>query len=372
MMRDQATPSVVHVLWSGGTGGIERLVFDLACRQSREGMRVAVAFGQATGPFADACRRTGISVLDLGLHSGLDLVPGRILAGARRLRDADLVHLHAFNLPFAALVMRARRPVVFTEHGSFCLGRRLRLRERPKRLAQRLFLRRFAAIAANSSYTRQRLCQLHRIDSREVPIVHNGVDFASITPPGTEGGGRPVLLAAYVGRLAGFKRVDRLIDALAQVPPQARLRVIVVGAGPLDEDLRRLAEERGLDGRIRFLGAREDLDEVLREADVLVHPSEGEPFGLAIVEACARGMLPVVFSDGGGALEVVPPDACVAGSVEELAAILVGLAGSDALSPSARCKRSAWAREAFPIARTADAYLDIYRSVIAASSAGRA
>ena len=42
--------------------------------------------------------------------------------------------------------------------------------------------------------------------------------------------------------------------------------------------------------------------------EVLVQPSEGEPFGLAIIEACRQGALPIAFADGGGALEVLPPD----------------------------------------------------------------
>ena len=63
-----------------------------------------------------------------------------------------------------------------------------------------------------------------------------------------------------------------------------------------------------MDGRVRFLGWMPDVTAVLRQADVIVLPSEGEPFGLAMVEGCAEGLLPIAFSDGGGALECIPPD----------------------------------------------------------------
>jgi glycosyltransferase involved in cell wall biosynthesis len=98
---------------------------------------------------------------------------------------------------------------------------------------------------------------------------------------------------------------------------------------------------------------------------VLVHPSEGEPFGLAVIEACATGALPIVFSDGGGVLETLPPDGVVVDDVEELAAALDGLLGSPLLLPEARRTRAQWAREAFPIARTSEKYLSLYESALA-------
>ena len=69
--------SVVHVLWSGRVGGIERLVVDLASAQVQCGADVRIAFGQAEGPFATLAECRGPSVVDLGLRSGHDLSPDR-------------------------------------------------------------------------------------------------------------------------------------------------------------------------------------------------------------------------------------------------------------------------------------------------------
>jgi glycosyltransferase involved in cell wall biosynthesis len=363
-MSDRSLPSVVHVLWSGGVGGIERLVHDLAREQLRQGMRVGVAFGQPSEPFASAVRAAGIPVIDLAIRSGYELHPARLVRATRALRRWDVVHLHGFNLPLATVTIAARRPVVFTEHGNFALGREPGRAGNLKQSIQSIFLRRHVtAIAANSNHTAKRLAALYRIPLADVDIVWNGVDFASIPPPTTaREQGSNGLLVAYVGRLVNFKRVERLIEACARVPAGPGLEALIVGAGPLDEPLKRLARERAVDDRVRFLGNRSDLDDVLAPVDVLVHPSEGEPFGLAIVEACARGLLPVVFADGGGALEVVPPDARIVASIDELSTALEGLAASDALSLDARRARSSWARERFPIARAADGYLELYRS----------
>jgi glycosyltransferase involved in cell wall biosynthesis len=140
--------------------------------------------------------------------------------------------------------------------------------------------------------------------------------------------------------------------------------VLIAGSGPLEDSLRALAEELGVAERIRFLGWTPDVTAVLRQADVIVLPSEGEPFGLAMVEGCAEGLLPVAFSDGGGALECISPDGRVVDSVEGLAKMFQEVRGSEALSLEARRARAAWAREQFPISRTATAYGDLYQSAL--------
>jgi glycosyltransferase involved in cell wall biosynthesis len=169
---------------------------------------------------------------------------------------------------------------------------------------------------------------------------------------------------AFVGRLVPWKRVDRIVEAVARAAGRQHVKVLVVGSGPEEQRLRSLVETRGLRDRIGFLGTRDDVDEILARTDVLVQPSTAEPFGLAIIEACGRGVLPIAFADGGGALEVVPPDGIVVSSVDELASVLSAIPASPRLGLEARRERARWARERFSIANTADAYLDLYRAAI--------
>ena len=173
------------------------------------------------------------------------------------------------------------------------------------------------------------------------------------------------MVVSFVGRLAAFKRVDRLLRALAQTREPERLRVLIVGEGPLEADLKALAADLGCDAIVDFLGYRSDVDAVLSATDVLVQPSEGEPFGLAIIEACRQGALPIAFADGGGALEVLPPDGRVVETESDLARVLDEVVDNRALQdPTARRSRAEWAVERFPIRRTSDAYLALYRSAL--------
>ncbi len=111
-------------------------------------------------------------------------------------------------------------------------------------------------------------------------------DFA----PGSPGPG-PVRLL-YVGRLVEDKNLRRLIQAVRGLDAQLE----VCGTGPLEEELRGLAENVHFRGYV----APEDLPARFAAADALVLPSLYEPFGVAVREAAAAG-LPIVCSRTAGA-----------------------------------------------------------------------
>ena len=365
-----AQPSVVHVLWAGEIGGIERLVTDLARAQISAGGRVCVAFGRLGGPFVAEVEATGCSVFDLRLESGYDVRPGRLLHAGRGLAEWEVIHLHTFNVPLAVCVLLSRRPVVFTDHGSVPFGRSAGMAEALKHGLRGVFLRRWVRrTAANSHHTAARASRAHRMARSSIRVVHNGLDLTSIHAnehPSPEAG----ITAVFVGRLVAFKRVDRIIEAARQLPPEAPVRILIVGGGPMAADLRQRAKRVTLTDRIRFLGPRADVANILSTADVLLAPSVDEPFGLAAVEGCAAGLLPAVFADGGGLLEVVPPDALIVKDPGELASALAALPGSPALAHPARAKRAKWVAERFSIAHTERSYRELYRSALGAG-AGR-
>ena len=113
----------------------------------------------------------------------------------------------------------------------------------------------------------------------------------------------------YAGRLHALKGIDLLLDAIAELP--ADFRLIVVGAGPEEDPLRRRCSSLGLDNRVQWRGPvpRSRMPDVLREMDVLVLPSRTgqhwkEQFGRVLVEAMACG-IPVIGSDSGAIPAVI-------------------------------------------------------------------
>lgn len=139
--------------------------------------------------------------------------------------------------------------------------------------------------------------------SLPVTVIPNGVDIDRFRPsPRQHGAGRRIV---FVGRLIANKGPQTALDAFSRVEekyPSATLTM--VGDGPLRSSLEKCVAERGLEGKVRFLGLRGDVAEILNASDVLVRPSLVEGMPLTILEAMASG-LPVIASDVGGVSEIV-------------------------------------------------------------------
>jgi glycosyltransferase involved in cell wall biosynthesis len=115
-------------------------------------------------------------------------------------------------------------------------------------------------------------------------------------------------IALYVGQLVAWKRVDRLLDAIAALNPEARegLTALVVGDGPERERLEALARTRGVAGMVRFLGAstRDELGAYYLGSDVFVAPHDLTCACNATFEAMAAG-LAVIATDCGDTRSIV-------------------------------------------------------------------
>lgn len=347
---------VTHVLWSGGIGGIERLVHDLALAQRAAGTDVSVAFGRAEGPFADRLSGAGIPIHDLAFRSGYDVRPHTVARARRLLGDADVLHVHGLNVPLIAATQA--RAMVYTDHGSVPVRRTPALTA--KRLVQRAAIARAGAVTAPSEYAADRCAAIHRVPRSRVTVVPNGI---AASGPVAERAYVEGLVVAVVGRLSKSKRVARAFEALARVE-RPDVRMVVAGSGPLRDELGALAERVGIAQRVEFLGTVLDVQEVYAEADVLVLAAPGEIFGLVVVEAAAAGVLPIVFADSGGAREILPPDGMVVRDEAELASTLAMLPGDARLGAGARKARAAWARETFAIGRAVERFATLYADVL--------
>jgi glycosyltransferase involved in cell wall biosynthesis len=174
----------------------------------------------------------------------------------------------------------------------------------PHPLTGALNLRAPRKIVANSRMAIDNAISLG-VPAERLYFLPTVVDSEMFRPAPKTSDGIVKLLA--VGRLSVEKRFERFISVIASIKKQSSVTVkgIVVGDGPLRENLRQLSSKTGLDhDTIEFKGEVTEMTPVYREADILVLTSEFEGTPNVILEAMASG-LPVVSVKVGGVPEIV-------------------------------------------------------------------
>lgn len=306
----------IPVLWLAkglGLGGAERLLSLAATHVDRERFRVELAYLLPwKDAFVEEVRDAGVPVHCL---AGGRVSDPRWVARLRHLvrsRDVRLVHTHS-PVPAIAARTALARPmpaVVHTEHNVWSRYRR------PTRVANAVTYGRNAAVIAVSdgvaeSVRRPAWAPWLRLPP--VQVLHHGIDERRVcSGPHARAEARDVLGLAddeqVVGTVANFtpKKDQRsLLASTARLAAsQRRLRVVLVGSGPLEDDLRAQVRREGLASRVLFTGSRDDVQRLLPAFDVFVLSSLHEGLPIALLEAMAAG-LPVVATHVGGVPEAM-------------------------------------------------------------------
>ncbi len=180
---------------------------------------------------------------------------------------------------------------------------------------QGLLLRRAASILANSEIVKHRVIELSHVAGEKITVIHNGIDTARFVGIDLGDGQNKVrehlgidpdaFVVVMVANFRPEKNHPCLLEAINLVKQKSRdIKVVLLGDGPLRNDIEELSRRLNLEGEIRFEGTVSDVMPYLRAADVglLVSTHEGLPN--ALLEYMAAG-LPVVASDVGGCGEIV-------------------------------------------------------------------
>lgn len=217
------------------------------------------------------------------------------------LRGATWIHfVHAACDPVVAGGLRTRV--------SAAIGRPYYLSR------ERAALRRATLAICNSARTADDVQRLFGMDDARTRVVQYGVDaaaFAAVTSDERRrvraamgwDASRPVAL--FIGALGDRRKgFDVLFDGWRLLCEDGGwdADLVVAGTGGEAAAWRARAACAKLAGRIRFLSFRGDIERVIAAADVLVHPSRYEPYGLGVHEAICRG-LPAIVCSGAGVAE---------------------------------------------------------------------
>jgi glycosyltransferase involved in cell wall biosynthesis len=299
---------VLHVMRMSGVGGSENHLRVLLPELRALGWEPDVlipspsprAIRGLAESFSQSCRRVTIVPMRADLSPSLPLRIARLL----RSGEYQIVHSHLVHADWYVAAASAAVPgvaLVSTKHNDDRFRRTY-----PFRVIERVLSNRCAATITISEALRDFTL---RYSPPRTPVVT--VLYGLKAPPGAPERSSefdsPTLLA--VARLVRQKGLDILIQAMRPIKdsvPDARL--LLAGDGPERPALERLARDVGLADSVSFLGHRDDVDDLMRSAWILVHPSRWEGFGLVLLEAMKQG-LPIVAARVSAVPEIVIPEA---------------------------------------------------------------
>ena len=349
-MNVEARPLIAHVIFKLDFGGLENGLVNLVNRMPAERYRhVIVCLAGYNPEFRRRIRRQDVEVEAIGKRPGKDFgAYGLVWKTLRRLRP-DILHtrnLGTIDLQWVAAAAGIRHRV-HGEHGWEASDPRGQNRKNLRiRRACRPVIHRYVPMSQDIANWLERDV---RVDPARIRQIYSGVDTDRFRPsppplpaePGEEGepstqpspagagegaepspGLRPpspgsagrgqgegTLTIGTVGRLDPVKNQESLLRAFrglldSRTPLAGRLRLVIVGDGPLWLRLQDIAATLGVSSRVEFMGARDDTPEILRSLDVFALPSMNEGISNTILEAMATG-LPVVAARVGGNPELV-------------------------------------------------------------------
>ncbi|HEY0835731.1 MAG TPA: glycosyltransferase [Azospirillum sp.] len=347
-------PALLHVLGTLNPSGAERMLEVIGPMSAADGWRPAVlSTGEdAPGPFAPRLAAAGYAIHHLPFARDLSFVR-HLLAFFRRHRF-DVVHVHceraAFWIELAARAGRVPR-IVRTVHGVFAFTGALRAR----RWAQRTIARRLLGVAS-AGHSPSVMDNERQRFANPVRYIPAWVDPAFRPPTADEraqardrlGLADGTLAVVAVGNCLAVKNHTALLRAVARLAADGRnIHLLHAGHGPLESEERALAAAEGIAGRVRFLGAVDDVRSLLHAGDAYAMPSLWEGLGVAALEAFACG-LPAVLADSSGLRDLRHFGPAIRWCGTDPDSIAAALADLDALTPAERRERAA---EASAIAR---------------------
>ena len=308
-----STLRILHCL-RAPVGGLFRHVHDLALGQAQLGAEVGIvcdssAVGDpvALGRLADNCV-LGLTRIPMSRHLGFGdwRVTGKITRLAAKL-GADVLHGHgAKGGAYARLAGRRLKrkglnvKATYTPHGGSLLYSTSRTMSRLYIMAERKLLPLSDGLLFESVYAANRYVELVGEPSSPVRIVPNGLYPHEFYEPMLADDAADFV---FIGEFRRAKGVDILLEALAAHQAIFPGRALIVGSGPEEASLKRLAHTLGMNGKVSFSRAQSARSAFARARCVVV-PSRAESFPYIVLEAAAARM-PMIATDAGGIPEIV-------------------------------------------------------------------
>jgi sugar transferase (PEP-CTERM/EpsH1 system associated) len=333
----QALPLVVHLVYRLDFGGLETVLVECVNRIAANRYRHAIVCLTDYTDFSEKITQPDVPIFCLHKPAGLAL--GVHVSLWRLLRRLQPTIIHTYNLAAIEYTLAATLsgvPIrVHAEHGRDLSDPEGK--NRKHNLLRRFLIPLIDCFVPVSRDLKQWLTLVIGVPDSKNLLINNGVDTtlfrAERLIPRNDFSVRKVVkpfVIGTVGRIQDVKNHHGLILAfvhlLTILPAQRnRLRLHIVGDGPLMPQLKAQVEALGIAKYVWLPGARADIADIMREFSVFVLPSFAEGTPVTLLEAMASS-LPVVASNVGGIPDVIGKDVGVLVNPTEHKAIAIVLA----------------------------------------------
>ena len=325
-------PKVMHIITRLDMGGSAQNTL-LTCLKQAHKYDVTLVYGlslesrmtplekKKIQSHVKAARRKGVNIAPLAaLIRRIDPIKDFqalvSLCKLMRQEKPAIVHTHTSKagiLGRLAAKISAVPLIIHTPHGHVFYGHFNRLTAELFRAVERCFGRITDEIVALTEGEKKDYLDLSVYPAERITVIHSGVDLRRFSDVRIDAAGvkekiglnPDSIVVGTVGWLLPIKGPLVLLRAMAalwQKTPKARL--VYVGKGALERQLKSEAVRLKVADRVHFLGWRDDVHEIMQIIDIFVLPSRNEGMGRVLVEAMAAGK-PVVASRVGGVPDLV-------------------------------------------------------------------
>ncbi|MFW2177855.1 MULTISPECIES: glycosyltransferase [unclassified Moraxella] len=350
---------ILYIITGLGMGGAERVVCDLADQMILRGHQVKIVY--LTGESITKPKSNEIEVVYLGLNSAKDCVKASLKYRKLIAKfHPDIIHAHMVHANIFARLNRIGVDVpklICTAHNSN-EGGKLRM------LAYHYtnFLSDKNTNVSNEAT--ESLINKGAFNKHNVITVYNGVDlenFKHLTSDDCKKSNEKIFLS--VGRFNQQKDYPNLLNSIS-IAKLDNVKYLIAGDGELRQDIEKLTHKLSLENKVSLLGKRNDIPELLNNADFFVLSSKHEGLPTVVIESMACGCF-VIATDCGGTAEImgdtgilVPPQDSQA--LAEAMQKAMSLRDEQIQENNIRARKRV--EELFSLEKSVERWLEIYQS----------
>jgi len=311
--------NIMHIVTGLNLGGLENLVADLVDKLNKKYINTFLCSLDRKGhpKLIQKIKKSGAELFFMNrkvLPGGVDYILPFSLSRQIKQRNISLVHTHnaaAHTYGLIAARLAGVPAVINTIHGRQFHGgeKRHQKRRRIRNIILAKFTDKFIAVSQDMKNC---LIRYENVHPGKIDVIFNGVEInkkinnSNIQKIKKELGlNSSDLIIGIVARLAVVKGHRTLLKAFAYVSNTiANVKLLIIGDGPLTNELEKYALELKISKKVIFLGTRNDINDLLSLIDVFTLSSVHEGISLTLLEAMASKK-PIVTTAVGGNVEVV-------------------------------------------------------------------